>query len=166
MGRFTINGREHRTLGIDAGWFVGSTDIRSVQLYLAGFVGQKKHLLKPSRIARKKFRERIREEEENRKKALVAAALEKSRTLASGIKQKLPTNHPCPYCGGSLGSDYHADHIYPVSKGGLSRKENMVNVCSSCNLAKKALTLNVFIKRFELDRDAIESRLLKLGKDF
>jgi 5-methylcytosine-specific restriction endonuclease McrA len=54
----------------------------------------------------------------------------------------------CPYCGGGLNeSDTHLDHIYPVSKGGLSVQQNLVFVCSSCNSKKKNYTLRDFIER-------------------
>ncbi|MDA7506634.1 HNH endonuclease, partial [Akkermansiaceae bacterium] len=96
-------------------------------------------------------------------KALLASAAGTSRNLAASIKRKLVKGHPCPYCGKSLGSDFHADHIYPVIKGGLSTIQNMVNVCSSCNLAKGDLTLSAFIKKLDLNRNEIESRLENLG---
>jgi len=62
--------------------------------------------------------------------------------------------------------NYHADHIYPVSKGGQSRAENMVNVCAQCNSKKSDLTLSTFIEQNGLDRVRIERNLNSLGKEF
>jgi len=100
------------------------------------------------------------------KKAQVAGALGTTRNLASSIKNELPADHACPYCAGELGADCNADHIYPVSKGGQSRAENMVNVCARCNSKKSNMTLNRYIQKHKLDRAAIESRLKRLGKEF
>lgn len=114
---------------------------------------------KESRSERKKAKQ-------NQQKAILASAMGKSRNLAASLKANLPTEHLCPYCGGELGDNFHADHIYPVSKGGQSREENMVNVCSSCNLRKSDLTLTHFIMKYALDREPIESRLKALGKEY
>ncbi len=72
-----------------------------------------------------------------RQKAAAAAHFGKTRTLAKGVRKLildqvhiLPI---CPYCGEALGDEPHADHIYPVSHGGLSTTENMVFICSTCN---------------------------------
>ena len=115
-----------------------------------------------------KEEESIRRANNNRdvKAAQVAEVLGKSRQLAATVKSKLPRHHPCPYCGGSLGENPHADHIYPVSKGGQSRPQNMVYVCYRCNMKKGDHTLANFIYRYKLDRDIIERRLRQLGKEF
>lgn len=89
-----------------------------------------------------------------------------ARQLASSVKQNLSKQPWCPYCGGPLGETPHADHIYPVSRGGRSVHTNMVYVCAQCNSMKRDLTLSTFIKMFSLDRGAIEARLETLGKDF
>lgn len=88
------------------------------------------------------------------------------RVIAKGIKRSLADNEECPYCGFILMGAIHADHIYPVSKGGESTKKNMVLVCADCNSKKSALTLQAFIKKYNLNRDEIETRLSNLGKDF
>jgi 5-methylcytosine-specific restriction endonuclease McrA len=72
----------------------------------------------------------------------------------------------CPYCGKDMGNDPHCDHVYPVSKGGLSTPQNMVYVCLDCNLKKTDLTLTQFIKKHGVRRLEIEERLEKLGKDY
>ena len=72
----------------------------------------------------------------------------------------------CPYCGLPLGDSIHADHIYPVCRGGLSTIENMVLVCDLCNLSKGDLTLREFMSKNNLDVERIESTLERLGKRF
>ena len=72
----------------------------------------------------------------------------------------------CPYCSRGLGTQPHADHIYPVAKGGLSTIANMVLVCAECNNKKAEHTLRAFIQLYNLDREAVEARLAELGKDF
>jgi len=88
------------------------------------------------------------------------------REAAHIIKERIRGQHCCPYCGGSLGEVPHADHIYPVSKGGRSTERNMIYVCSGCNKKKSDLTLTAFVRRYNLDREVIEERLRLMGKDF
>lgn len=99
-------------------------------------------------------------------KAILAHAKGNSRKLAQKIKGKLEFTTDCPYCGDPIGEQPHADHIYPQSKGGLSRLENLVYVCGTCNARKSDLTLIAFIDQFSLDRTRIETRLKELGKEF
>jgi 5-methylcytosine-specific restriction endonuclease McrA len=103
-------------------------------------------------------------------RAVIAAFKNKSRDLAGQIKsdlrQQINIDPHCPYCGKGIGDDPHCDHIYPVSKGGLSTPQNMVYICSECNLKKTNLTFTQFIKKFDFQRLEIESRLEKLGKDY
>ena len=98
-------------------------------------------------------------------KSKAAKNSEEVRVIAGTVKRKLDKNDECPYCGDLINGIGHADHIYPVSKGGRSLKKNMVYVCASCNLKKKDLTLTMFIKKYDLDRDLIEERLIELGKE-
>ncbi len=76
----------------------------------------------------------------------------------------------CPYCerkfpSRKLNSNIHLDHIYPVSKGGQSVMENLVFICSDCNSKKSDNTLAIFCSQNGLDREAVTSQLLKLGKE-
>ena len=100
--------------------------------------------------------------------AQAAAHTEQTRTLADKIKPEIrnqfQVSNNCPYCEEELTDKQHADHIYPVSRGGLSTPDNLVFVCDRCNLAKHDMTIREFCVKFELDRNAIESRLLHLGK--
>jgi len=116
--------------------------------------------------AEKKTKEDKRKKKYQEKAAIAAAHLGKTRKLASRVKKMLPEHDTCPYCQGPIGEDLHADHIYPVSRGGLSVEENMVNICNDCNAKKTNMTLREFIKKYKLDRESIEKRLEKLGKKF
>lgn len=110
--------------------------------------------------------ERQQRQEERRKQqeALAATRLEKQRELAESVKRNLPRNYPCPYCGQQLGESPHADHIYPVSRGGLSVIYNMVFVCQICNRKKGDMPINDFIFAHSLDATNIITTLRKMGK--
>ena len=44
----------------------------------------------------------------------------------------------CHYCGGRFGGeDLTMDHVIPLSKGGMSVRENIVIACKDCNSKKK-----------------------------
>jgi 5-methylcytosine-specific restriction endonuclease McrA len=102
-----------------------------------------------------------------RLRAIAARDSNRVRELAWRIRKRLLAQQKdCPYCGCVLGEKPHADHIYPVAKGGLSVESNMVLVCEDCNFKKSDSTLQVFIRTFSLDRSTIECRLRDLGKDF
>lgn len=111
-------------------------------------------------------RKKRQEADRRRTRAELAQARGKSRELGSRVKKRLKLSDSCPYCGGPITNDGHADHIYPVSKGGQSRLENMVHVCAACNIRKGNRTLSAFIADYGLDRPEIEERLRRLGKDF
>ena len=109
------------------------------------------------------------ENKEAKQQSLRNKAAESTKTkrqIAKGVKRSLADNEDCPYCGFTLTATIHADHIYPLAKGGESTKKNMVLVCADCNSKKSSLTLQAFIKKYSLDRDEIESHLEALGKDF
>jgi 5-methylcytosine-specific restriction endonuclease McrA len=126
-------------------------------------------------------------------KGLAAAHQNETRSLADKIKKDLQSQtrilNYCPYCGQPFGEivpanspqlslfeqmegnenkyiNAHADHIYPVSKGGLSTRKNMVYICATCNMKKSDKTLREFIKENNLDRDKIEKNLELLKKSF
>jgi len=98
-------------------------------------------------------------------RAAVALSALETRHVGATVRRRLNRQPWCPYCGNPLGSDPHADHIYPVSKGGRSVPKNMVYVCAQCNSMKRNLTLAGFIRKFSLDRIAIEARLEQLNKE-
>lgn len=103
---------------------------------------------------------------QQRKKGVISAYQNKSRNLASTIKAGLVNHKVCPYCEKEIQGEAEADHIYPVSLGGLSTSENMVYVCKQCNRKKDQLTLREFINKYSLDRERIERNLNSLGKKF
>ncbi len=138
--------------------------LRSLEYELRSIHEEKarKNREKEQRAAQK----RIEKEKNIAIMARVAKAEGKTRGLAVSVKSILPKDHPCPYCGHDLGESPHADHIYPVVRGGLSSIKNMVYVCADCNAYKRDKTLRMFIQEFGLDRDFIEENLIKLGKEF
>jgi hypothetical protein len=96
-----------------------------------------------------------------------------TRKIAESFKRKYPlskqlnTLKDCPYCNNYLDkNNAHLEHIYPVSKGGKSSSKNLVWVCASCNLKKKNMTLNSFIKKYEMKRMVIEINLDFLDKEY
>lgn len=44
----------------------------------------------------------------------------------------------CQVCGKTPKDEIslHADHVYPVSEGGATNEENLITLCSECNIAK------------------------------
>lgn len=42
----------------------------------------------------------------------------------------------CYWCGQTIDSEYHVDHIVPLSKGGSNWPENLVIACPQCNQSK------------------------------
>ncbi len=112
-------------------------------------------------------RDAINQFEREHGKALAKAASfdKRTRDRAEQIKSAIPINDICPYCNRSLeGDDVHLDHIYPVSKGGLSIIENLVYCCSKCNSKKSDKGLFQFSKDAGLDYEKIISRLNRMGK--
>lgn len=94
-----------------------------------------------------------------------ASALDaKTRQRASTKKNKLKITETCPYCDGPLGNDGHADHIYPVKRGGLSTIENMVYCCQTCNSLKGDKGLVEFLMMQGFDINAVYETLRSMGK--
>lgn len=110
---------------------------KDVEILNKNYSSKKERLLRKQEIEQERIeKEKRRNEKEERIKALAFQNKEKSRQLASSIKNKVEKNNLCPYCGSEI-IEAHVDHIYPISKGGLSTKCNMVMVCSKCNMQKK-----------------------------
>mgnify|MGYP000967516411 CR=1 FL=1 len=94
-----------------------------------------------------------------------AAAVDKTtRSLAGSLKRIVTKTENCPYCGKALGDDPHLDHIYPVAKGGLSIKDNLVWCCSSCNSLKSDRSLIIFLTDIGVEIPEVLSRLQNMGK--
>ena len=51
---------------------------------------------------------------------------------------------PCAYCGDNTAA-MTVDHIEPLSKGGINRRENIVGSCRSCNASKDSKSLLLFL---------------------
>lgn len=103
---------------------------------------------------------------QQRKKGVIYSYQKKSRNLANTVKSNLVEHQNCPYCGDEIEGEAEADHIYPVSMGGLSTNENMVYVCKECNRKKDQMTLREFIEEYNLNRKRIFNSLKKLDKKF
>ena len=60
--------------------------------------------------------------------------------LSKGLVEKLLRlqRGKCACCGRPLGSDYHLDHIMPLSMGGLNTDNNVQLLRAKCNLQKSA----------------------------
>ncbi len=95
-----------------------------------------------------------------------ARSQDESRQLAQKLRMTLSSGDRCPYCESKLEVGSVLDHIYPVAKGGLSTRQNLVFICFQCNSKKSDMTLAAFIRKHGLCREAVESRLAALGKDF
>lgn len=102
--------------------------------------------------------------------AQAAAYTGLTRELADKIRPvlllQLKEGRQCPYCGGDVGDTPHADHIFPVTLGGLSTADNLVLVCEVCNLQKSGQTLAEFAVKYGRDRAVIEANLRALKKRF
>jgi hypothetical protein len=57
--------------------------------------------------------------------------------------------YECQYCG-IVGVEMVVDHIYPIVKGGDNKDDNLICVCSDCNLKKNDLTLKEFYDKYRL----------------
>ena len=162
---FRFDGREFDTEGL-VRYCEAEGSLRSVRV--AGIEKElKARLALDARSAREREAAERRQRQEERRKqqaALAAVRLEKQRELAESVRRKLPRDHPCPYCGQELGTSPHADHIYPVSRGGLSVISNMVFVCQICNQNKADMPIIDFADAHSLDLMAIVTKLRWLGK--
>lgn len=111
----------------------------------------------------------IKSSKQRKKNTRLAMYDRESREIGSDIvrhiRKTTPNPFACPYCSETTDhTNSHVDHINPISNGGLSVKNNMVLVCSSCNLKKKDHPLLVFCKRSKLSYESVAERLFKLGK--
>lgn len=60
----------------------------------------------------------------------------------------------CKYCGVCCQSNYHVDHMHPLSKGGQHSLDNLAIACPTCNLTKSSKPLNVWLQ--EISQEDIE----------
>ncbi len=82
---------------------------------------------------------------EQPKKPPIPTRLDPRRSFSAMQKQEilLRSNGHCVSCGMALGLDWHADHIYPHSLGGVSEVINGQALCQPCNSRKHAKVLTV-----------------------
>lgn len=59
-----------------------------------------------------------------------------SHTLEDIHAQYRRQKGKCYYCHKSVGTDYHVDHVVPLSRGGSDDISNIVIACSHCNCSK------------------------------
>lgn len=152
---------------------VNLKNLEEAHVHQLAFAKQQAALKKQKKLEREKEKERLELEKKKReelKAAKAAAYDEKQREQASSVRKtlfsQLKKSKFCPYCYQLINKEnVHADHIHPVSKGGLSTKTNMVLVCSTCNLAKRNHTLRSFCSRCGFDFETVVARLMSLGKD-
>jgi len=142
---------------------VTTTAIARVESDLEKF--KLKERQRADRAASAAKRDRERQNRLDANAFLAARARGEIRSESSRLRSRLSRDHPCPYCGGELGPNMHADHIHPVAKGGLPVESNYVMVCQRCNQAKRDSTLNQFIDRMGLNREVVLRALKMLGKD-
>lgn len=115
------------------------------------------------------YPELLKKSKQRKKNARLAMFDKQSRVSGSDItrfiKQKSPDPYICPYCNKSTKiKNSHVDHINPISNGGLSVKNNMVLVCSTCNLSKKDISLFRFCSEKNFNFAKVSQRLVDLGK--
>lgn len=95
----------------------------------------------------------------------IASALSKEASAKRRLASQLNTFNRCPCCATKLFYEQsHIDHIYPVSRGGLSEDDNLVLICASCNLSKGEKTLKEFCRDAEISYDDVVARLKMIGK--
>lgn len=122
--------------------------------------------------AKQQEKEKMAREQAERNAALAAEAAGKTRRRAQTIRvqlhKRIEKMNICPYCGFFYdGNTAQADHIYPVSHGGLSTENNMIMVCRDCNRQKSDLTLREFIEKYpHICREEVELRLKMHKKRF
>lgn len=71
----------------------------------------------------------------------IRALVAKRAPLYDGERDKIfdRSGGRCSYCGGEIKREkFQVDHVVPVSRGGLTHKDNLVASCGVCNMAKGA----------------------------
>jgi len=88
------------------------------------------------------FRARRRQHSHSRKRGIAPMPIQ-------GIENLLDwTGGLCLYCPKPATT---WDHIVPVSRGGQTVPGNMAPACTSCNSRKKAMDINDFIERYDIE---------------
>ncbi len=66
-------------------------------------------------------------------------------TVSDIVKKLMDQKYLCYYCEGFVKSDYHVDHMTPLSRGGNNEQDNICISCPTCNLRKNRKTAEEFI---------------------
>lgn len=108
----------------------------------------------------------VRKEE---RRARLNAYENRSRLGSQQLREQelndLEIPYQCPYCENfSERNNLQLDHIFPISLGGLSMRQNVILVCSECNQRKSDKTLQRFARENYLNFEEICSRLETRGK--
>lgn len=65
----------------------------------------------------------------------------------------------CQYCGKKPPEVIlHADHIFPVSKGGKDEIENLITACADCNLGKNSMELGTAPRQTRKNAEDLQER--------
>lgn len=85
----------------------------------------------------------------NRRQHMMRRAAGKSPGQSEINKMLCLQDYECRYCGvylvRELASEYHIDHIVPVSRGGSNEIENLQILCPRCNVKKGAMTHEEYV---------------------
>lgn len=75
-------------------------------------------------------------------------------------------NDACYYCGSSIRTTFHVEHLDPLARGGSNGFSNIMLACPSCNTAKGVLSERQYWKKLERRvSPARFSRLRNAAKD-
>lgn len=69
----------------------------------------------------------------------------KKLSKAERVEIHNKTDGHCAYCGIKIEIvDMQVDHVFPINRGGLDEKENMLPACRSCNHYKSTYGIEEF----------------------
>ncbi len=101
-------------------------------------------------LARKAWRERLKDTEEYKLKSVTYASERRERLRNGNNKVKLKPSevkqiyerdeYKCLACGSS--DDLTLDHIVPICKGGFNTLDNLQVLCKTCNCSKFTKTID------------------------
>lgn len=115
-------------------WFLRNKE-RVAKLRSAWVSSNKQKLYEYGVKYRSENRNKLNVHQQNRR-----AKLSTSGNLSKDLPERLFVlqHGRCACCGEPLGSDYHLDHIMPLSLGGTNTNDNIQLLRKQCNLRKRA----------------------------